>query len=72
MNKFSQLGADIAKLWGKYGGAYISGMRNTLLLALTERYLKETGVTISRHRLIPPNDGGICLGQAIYAMHRLN
>jgi putative lysine transport system permease protein len=34
MNKFSQLGADIAKLWGKYGGAYVSGMRNTLLLAL--------------------------------------
>ena len=34
MNKFSQLGTDIAKLWGKYGGAYISGMRNTLLLAL--------------------------------------
>ncbi len=34
MNKFAQLGADIAKLWGKYGGAYVSGMRNTLVLAL--------------------------------------
>ena len=34
MNKFSQLGTDIAKLWSKYGGAYVSGMRNTLLLAL--------------------------------------
>ena len=34
MNKFTQLGADIAKLWGRYGSAYITGMRNTLLLAL--------------------------------------
>ena len=34
MNKFSQLVADIAKLWGRYGGAYVSGMRNTLTLAL--------------------------------------
>ena len=34
MSKFAQLGADIARLWTKYGGAYVSGMRNTLLLAL--------------------------------------
>ena len=34
MNKFAQLGTDIARLWAKYSGAYIAGMRNTLLLAL--------------------------------------
>ena len=34
MNKFSQLAADIVKLWGRYGAAYVTGMRNTLLLAL--------------------------------------
>ena len=34
MNKFAQLGADIARLWARYGAAYVSGMRNTLLLAL--------------------------------------
>ena len=34
MNKAAQLGADIAKLWLKYGGAYLSGARNTLILAL--------------------------------------
>ncbi len=34
MGKFAQLGADIARLWVKYGGAYISGMSNTLILAL--------------------------------------
>jgi len=31
---FSQLGSDIAKLWVRYGGLYLSGMRNTLVLAL--------------------------------------
>ena len=33
MNKFAQLGADIVKLWTKYGHSYISGMENTLILA---------------------------------------
>ena len=50
------------------GGVY----QNTLLLALTEMYLREMSVTVYRHRLIPPNDGGICLGQAVYAMRILN
>ena len=50
------------------GGVY----QNTLLLALTEQYLKDAGAKVYRHRLIPPNDGGICLGQAVYAMHQLN
>ncbi len=34
MDKFVQLFADIAKLWGKYGNSYMTGMRNTLILAL--------------------------------------
>ena len=34
MEKFTQLGADIVKLWSKYGGSYLTGMRNTLVLAL--------------------------------------
>ena len=34
MNKFSQLGADIVKLWGKYGHSYVLGIKNTLILAL--------------------------------------
>ncbi len=34
MNKFAQLGADIAKLWTKYGASYLSGIENTLILAL--------------------------------------
>jgi len=34
MNKFVQLVSDIVKLLDKYGGQYLSGMWNTLLLAL--------------------------------------
>ena len=34
MDKFAQLGADIAKLWGRYGGSYLLGVKNTLILAL--------------------------------------
>ena len=34
MNKFAQLGADIAKLWVKFGGSYLGGIKNTLILAL--------------------------------------
>lgn len=34
MNKFVQLSADIGKLWANYGSGYLSGIRNTLILAL--------------------------------------
>ena len=34
MEKLIQLGSDIAKLWAKFGYSYLSGMGNTLLLAL--------------------------------------
>lgn len=35
MDKLSKLFEDIAKLWGKYGDSYITGMRNTLILAVS-------------------------------------
>lgn len=34
MGKFAQLGADISTLLGKYGPIYLTGVRNTLLLAV--------------------------------------
>ena len=34
MDKLIQLFKDIAKLWTKYGDSYITGMRNTLILAV--------------------------------------
>jgi hydrogenase maturation protein HypF len=46
--------------------------QNTLLLKLCCEQLKNAGFQILRHRLVPPNDGGIALGQAAVAMYQLN
>ena len=53
--------------------AALSGgcFQNTLLLDMTESRLEQAGFRVLTHRLIPPNDGGICLGQAVYGMHAL-
>lgn len=47
-------------------------MQNTLLLEAVESRLETKGIKVLRHHLIPPNDGGIALGQAAAAMHRIN
>ena len=39
--------------------------QNSLLTSLTTEKLKLRGLKILRHKLIPPNDGGICLGQIL-------
>ena len=49
------------------GGCY----QNTLLLELTQKRLEEAGLQVLIHRLVPPNDGGIALGQAVVAMQAL-
>jgi hydrogenase maturation protein HypF len=46
--------------------------QNLLLTELVTTFLQEQGFTVLRHSLIPPNDGGICLGQAVAAMYHLN
>ena len=46
-------------------------MQNTLLTHLCEQSLQAQGFHVLRHHLIPPNDGGICLGQAAAAMYHL-
>ncbi len=45
--------------------------QNRLLLYLTEERLRKEGFEVLRHRMIPPNDGGIAIGQAAYGMHWL-
>ncbi len=46
--------------------------QNTLLLGLCSDELEQEGFTVLRHHLLAPNDGGICLGQAMYGMYHLN
>lgn len=46
--------------------------QNRLLTKLVSTDLETKGFMVLRHRLIPPNDGGLCLGQAVAAMCYLN
>ncbi len=50
------------------GGVY----QNHLLTELTTSQLQQQGFKVLRHSLLPPNDGGLCLGQAVAAMYHLN
>lgn len=49
------------------GGVY----QNKLLLDYSVTMLEERGFHVLRHHLLPPNDGGISLGQAVTAMRSL-
>ena len=53
--------------------AALSGgvFQNRLLLDLVRSELEEAGFKVLIHSLLPPNDGGIALGQAVAAMYRL-
>ena len=41
--------------------------QNRLLLKLTTAALQKEGLDVFTHRLVPPNDGGVSLGQAVIA-----
>jgi hydrogenase maturation protein HypF len=44
--------------------------QNITLLEKTVMFLREAGFTVYIHQLVPPNDGGIALGQAVVAGKR--
>ncbi|MDO4804306.1 MAG: carbamoyltransferase HypF [Lachnospiraceae bacterium] len=56
------------------GTVALSGgcFQNMLLLHLCRERLEEAGFACLTHSLVPPNDGGIALGQAFAGMWRLN
>ncbi|MFC0903520.1 carbamoyltransferase HypF [Clostridium sp. MT-14] len=58
-------GLDVCAL---SGGVF----QNRLLTGMCTSRLREHGFTVLLHSLIPPNDGGIALGQAVAAMYHLN
>lgn len=43
--------------------------QNRLLTSLCRDKLRAAGFTVLLHSLIPPNDGGICIGQAMYGVY---
>lgn len=43
--------------------------QNGLLLSLARRRLEEAGFAVYSHSLVPANDGGLSLGQAVIAAH---
>lgn len=53
-----QTGLDVVALGG---GVF----QNTLLIDTVQHALRERGFTVLRPRLLPPNDGGIALGQLV-------
>ena len=72
----ARMAAEAAKIIfasGKCDTAALSGgvFQNTLLLGLTEKGIISGGHKVIRHHLIPPNDGGIALGQAAYGMRNI-
>jgi hydrogenase maturation protein HypF len=45
--------------------------QNMVLLSRTVRLLRQSGFKVYVHRQVPTNDGGLSLGQAVIAAHRL-
>jgi len=68
----AEMAAAVREETGRERAALSGGcFQNRLLLEGTVRALKRKGFTVYTHRLLPPNDGCIALGQAVAAAARL-
>ncbi len=62
--------AELLVRWAEHGGlptVALSGgvFQNAVLLRHATRRLQDAGFLVLTHRLVPPNDGGLALGQAV-------
>ena len=61
----------VASTRGRLPVALSGGVfQNALLAGLARRRLEDSGFDVLTHRTVPPNDGGLSLGQAVLAGYR--
>jgi hydrogenase maturation protein HypF len=68
----AQLGERLAREHAVTQVALTGGVfQNAILLDQVQTRLSRSGLTVLTHRDVPPNDGGIALGQAAIASARM-
>lgn len=70
-NALAGLAATIARRWGGERVVLSGGcFQNVTLSDRVREQLQAAGLRVYSHRLVPPNDGGIALGQAAIAVRK--
>jgi hydrogenase maturation protein HypF len=69
----SDICSRVMKTTGIYNVVLSGGtFMNELLTVEVDDRLTRQGFRVYRHRLVPPNDGGLCLGQLVIAASQMN